>query len=136
MFGKNNLGTGTKALAKLLFLIGTLCSLVGGIFLIYKKLSIGYLVIFGGIVLSYIICYLIHVLGHIASKVEKIENDLQKGKNEEKRLSEEKAQAQALGFSGLDKSETNEIDELILLRKEGKITEDEFNAQLAIIVRK
>ena len=87
MFGKNNLGTGTKALAKLLFLIGSLCSLVGGIFLIYKKLSIGYLVIFGGIALSYIICYLIHVLGHIASKVEKIENDLQKGKNEEKRLS-------------------------------------------------
>ena len=40
------------------------------------------------------------------------------------------------GRTPVAKSETNEIDELILLRKEGKITEDEFNTQLAIIVRK
>lgn len=136
MFGKNNLGPSTKALAKLLFITSALCCIVGGIFLIYHEQGVGYLVIFGGIAVSYIVCYLIHTLGHIASKVEKIEKDLQKDEKEEKRLSEEKAQAQAQGFSELDKSETNEIDELILLRKEGKITEDEFNTQLAIIVRK
>ena len=136
MFGKNNLGPSTKALAKLLFIMCALGCIVGGIFLIYHKHAIGYLVIFGGIALSYIICYLIHTLGHIASKVEEIQSDMQKSKQEEKRLENEKREAQREGFFGIDQSEVDEIDKLILLRKEGKITEDEYNAQLAILVRK
>ncbi len=136
MFGNKNLGPTTRALAKILFFVIFLSTLVVGLLMISKKNYYGILVIGGGLVCGYLVGYFAHVLGHIAERVDKIESDINKEENERKRLEGEKKASERQGFSGISVSEIDELDELIALKKEGKISQDEFDARFVELVKK
>lgn len=136
MFGNKNVGSTVKAIASILLLLAIGASLVIGIIMLTKENYYGFLVIGAGVIGSYIITYLIHSLGYLIEKIEGFEAERAKEKEERERIEKEEKESREHGFCGIDVDDKNEIDELVALKKDGKISEDEFNERFVALMKK
>ena len=135
MFGNKNIGAGTKVLAKILFFVLAIGSLAGGIVMLVYNNMWGIALIIGGIIGSYLICYLIHALGYL---IEKTESKEEVEERHEKTMERDNSEADQIpaGFTKVDIDGKGEIDALIKLKQEGKITEEEYNERFKALLNK
>jgi hypothetical protein len=129
MFGNENIGSGMRALSKILFWISALGSVAGGIvMLVYDNLW-GIALIAGGIIGSYLLCYFIHAFGYLIEKTE-----LQEEKEVRAEKTSERDQTEAnqipAGFTKVDIENKAELDALIEQRKKGEISEEEYTEKM------
>ena len=134
MFGKENIGVTVKALARALFILLVIGLLILGIYMLTKENWYGIAVIIGGVILSYIVCFLIHSLGYLIEKVENREKQEQREKVERERVQKEAEEAPTEGFEKATVSKKSEIDTLSTLKKEGKITDEEYDRLLTELI--
>ncbi len=134
MFGKENIGARVKALSKSLFIILAVGLLVLGIYMLAKENWYGIAIIIGGIILSYIVCFLIHSLGYLIEKIENKEKNELREKSEKERVKKEAEELSSDGFEKSGVSSKEEIDKLSSLKKEGKITDEEYDRLLTELI--
>ena len=134
MFGKENIGVTVKALARALFILLVIGLLILGIYMLTKENWYGIAVIIGGVILSYIVCFLIHSLGYLIEKTENREKQEQREKVERERVQKEAEESSKDGFEKATVSKKSEIDNLSALKKEGKITDEEYDRLLTELI--